>query len=87
MFIPGKWACSNCVSTLSPEEVRASIQAPSTYIPSVKPQPIEEVVADVVEPMIVEETLPSEILVSPQGVLTLSLPDQPKPTTLLFYSI
>ena len=33
-FTLGKWACFNCLSTLSPEEVMASIQAPSTYIPS-----------------------------------------------------
>lgn len=30
----GKWACFNCVTTLSHEEVMASIQAPSTFIPS-----------------------------------------------------
>ncbi|XP_046851077.1 histone acetyltransferase KAT6A-like [Xenia sp. Carnegie-2017] len=38
----GKWACFNCVSTLSHEEVMASIQAPSTFIPTKLCSPVKE---------------------------------------------
>ncbi|CAB4002524.1 histone acetyltransferase KAT6A-like, partial [Paramuricea clavata] len=38
----GKWACFNCLTMLSPEEVMASIQAPSTFIPSKICSPAED---------------------------------------------
>lgn len=42
IYYLGKWACFNCVSTLSHEEVMASIQAPSTFIPTKICSPVKE---------------------------------------------
>ena len=57
------------MSTLSPEEVRASIHAPSTFIPSTNTPPKANEAADVA-PMVVEETPPSDSQIVVKGMLT-----------------